>query len=70
MRTERQARLWTLQQLARLSGIDFSVLSRIETGEREATEEQRDRLAKEFGLTPQYLFPAAYGVQGPDEAVA
>ena len=64
LQDERLFRRLSLRQVGRLTEIDFTVLSRIETGERVPSEVQRERIAKELDVTPQYLFPEFYGIEG------
>lgn len=64
MRQERLSRRWTMRQLALLCGTTEGAISRYETGSRKPYSAMRDRIAKELGVNPQYLWPAAYGVQG------
>ena len=48
LRFSRDARALALREVANRTGLDFTLLSRFETGERIPTEEQADTLAKFF----------------------
>lgn len=48
LRSCREQRTLVLRDVAEKTGLDFTLLSRIETGERIPTEEQADTLAKFF----------------------
>ncbi len=63
MRQERLSRRWTMRQLAVLCATTEAAISRYETGSRKPYPAMRDRIAKELGVTPQYLWPAVYGIQ-------
>lgn len=48
LRCERETRGLALREVAERTGLDFTLLSRFETGNRIPTEEQADALAKFF----------------------
>jgi transcriptional regulator with XRE-family HTH domain len=48
LRFSREARALALREVANRTGLNFTLLSRFETGERIPTEEQADTLAKFF----------------------
>lgn len=51
LRTVRQARGWTLPDLAIATGLSASYLSRVERGERSLSPEARVRLARALTLS-------------------
>src|SRR5580692_9656349 len=56
VRLEREARNWTLADLATRSGISRAMLSKIERGEASPTAALLGRLSAAFGLTMSQLF--------------
>ena len=56
LRVEREARGWTLAELAAQSGISRAMLSKIERGEASPTASLLGRLSAAFGLTMSQLF--------------
>jgi transcriptional regulator with XRE-family HTH domain len=56
LRKERQARGWTLVELAARSGVSRAMLSKIERGEASPTAALLGRLSAAFGLTMSQLF--------------
>lgn len=62
MRQERLLRRLKIRQLAILCGTTEAAISRYETGRRVPYPAMRERIARELDSTPQYLWPAAYGL--------
>ena len=56
LRMEREARGWTLTELAARSGVSRAMLSKIERGEASPTAALLGRLSAAFGLTMSQLF--------------
>lgn len=59
LRLEREARAWTLADLATRSGISRAMLSKIERGEASPTAALLGRLSAAYGLTLSQLFARA-----------
>ena len=57
IKNRRQARGWTLQQLADASGTSKSQIDKLEKGERRLTVDWMVRLAKPLGCDPRELLP-------------
>jgi len=64
LRLEREARGWTLAQLAAQSGVSRAMASKIERGEASPTAALLGRLATAFGLTLAQLFARTEGAAG------
>jgi transcriptional regulator with XRE-family HTH domain len=56
LRTERNEAGYTQQQLADLTGIDDSLLAKIEAGTRKPDPETIGKLAVFYGITTDYIF--------------
>jgi transcriptional regulator with XRE-family HTH domain len=65
LRLEREARGWTLEQLAARSGVSRAMISKIERCEASPTAASLVRLAGAFDLTLAGLLARAEGPQGP-----
>lgn len=61
LRLEREARDWSLADLAARSGVSRAMISRIERGEASPTAALLGRLSAAFGLTLSQLFARAEG---------
>ena len=61
LRTHRNAQKYSLRDLATLSGVSASYISRLEKGEASATYEVIVRLADSLGLDPTEFFPGHGG---------
>jgi transcriptional regulator with XRE-family HTH domain len=59
IRLEREARRWSLADLARISGVSKAMISRIERGEASPTAALLGRLSGAFGLTLSALLASA-----------
>jgi transcriptional regulator with XRE-family HTH domain len=59
LRAEREARGWTLAELATLSGVSRAMLSKLERAEASPTAALLGRLSAAFGLTLSQLFARA-----------
>jgi transcriptional regulator with XRE-family HTH domain len=68
LRIERQARGLTLDEIARLSGIDRSEWSRTEGGSRPMTESKAQALAPIFGVPAEEIWSWVGGRQGHAQA--
>lgn len=64
IRMERDARGWTLDELAGRSGVSKAMLSKIERGETSPTAELLVRVAAAFGMTLSALIARAEGASG------
>lgn len=60
LRRYRQAKGWTIEELAGRVGLDAGTISRIETGKRWVTEETLSKLAAELGISPRDLIAAQH----------
>ena len=63
LRAERLSRQLTLRQFDRLTEISYTLLSRYENGLIPPLKD-RERIAKELGVNPEFLWPTTYGIQG------
>jgi transcriptional regulator with XRE-family HTH domain len=68
IREEREARAWTLSDLAARSGVSRAMLSKIERGEASPTAGLLGRLSAAFGLTMSQLFARIEGQPGSQVA--
>lgn len=74
MKPANRLRLWrtehglSLEDVAGLTGLDRSMVSRIERGERDVAPMQRVRLARCLGAKVRDLFDAAVTLPGPKRA--
>jgi transcriptional regulator with XRE-family HTH domain len=59
LRTEREARGWTLAELATISGVSRAMLSKLERAEASPTAALLGRLSAAYGLTLSQLFARA-----------
>ena len=64
LRTEREARGWSLADLAARSGVSRAMISKIERGEASPTAALLGRLSAAFGLTMSQLFARVEGGGG------
>ena len=61
LRAEREARGWTLAELAQRSGVSRAMVSKVERGEASPTAALLGRLSAAFGLTLSQLFARVEG---------
>lgn len=64
MRTEREARGWSLTDLARESGVSRAMINKVERGESSPTASLLGRLSGALGLTLSELLARAEGARG------
>ena len=67
LRKWREHRGWTLQQLAQKSGMEYSVLSRMETGNRRVRIDDLEKLARAYGVPVEALHAPPTGAGRPAE---
>ena len=58
LRMARRSHRLTLQELSDLTGIDPSVISRVERGERDLGPMERVRISRALGIRNSVIFPA------------
>jgi transcriptional regulator with XRE-family HTH domain len=69
IKTEREARGWSLDDLAERSGVSKAMISNVERGESSPTAALLGRLSEAFGLTLSTLLARAEGVRANAQAV-
>src|SRR5258708_38851941 len=69
IKTEREARGWSLDDLAERSGVSKAMISNVERGESSPTAALLGRLSEAFGLALSTLLARAEGVRANAQAV-